>query len=626
MKTQRHASAIPLLVGLAILFSQSVSSNAQSVLTEKPAYDKPIVFGITSSVLKGLEFGLPQAADLLVYKNLSDRPETVGMKQTDSVWTAAYTLSDTGVKVLYYAFRFRDDAGRTLIDDAQGKCYDVLMTRTDGKSVRGAYEARALSFTGYSDRRREDLDGALEDVQKELSTYPNNLSALNLRYTLLLKRSSNAQQVRIQIAGEVRSLLNAHPKDETFMQFAVSAFRLIGQTNEADALEKKLIASYPKSESAAQQTLSDIMRIEQPATRLEKLERFIRDFPGSRMEETVLAQIVTASIETDDTGRMVRTGDTLLKQASTPGGANALAALAAVFADRNEELDRAEAYIMKALAVVQSEDRAGRPSQMDEIEWRDQQTRTEGRYYDVLGWVHLKKGNLSSAREELKKAKVQTFQANVFYHLGVLSERSGNTEEASDFYGKAAAFGGKASEKARTALKTLWLKTGKDTLTLETVLDKQRQWVEQENKLAILAKRISRPAPDFKLADASGGTVRLSSQLGNPVLLCFWAGWSQASLRVLEDLQQLSQAFGKDVLFITVCTDQEPPTLKKLPNGDRFFLTMLVGSGVEKQYGIQGVPMVYVIDANGQIRYENKGYRPDLVQVLSVQMEDVLTR
>lgn len=621
-KKQRSIGFIFLcLAGLALIVTDRLT--AQKYEPPKPGYGVPIRFTYPIPS-KGITAGTPSAVSLIIVKNPFDAPEKLSMKNEGPVWTAHYALADTGVKLLLFSFDIEDASGQVSADDANGSMYDALLYLPGGKPVRGAHAARALSYTGISNRRGENLDKALADLEKELFYYPDNLSARNLFYTVLLKRYEFSEAARTKIAADIRSTLSASPKDASVMQFAANAYRMIGDTGQADRIEKELVKINPKGDQAAQKALSEILQIQDTRSRLARLEKFRLEFPKTRMDEFLLSQIVAASIELGDPTRMTGTGDILLQNAATPAGANALAAMAGVFADKKIELDRALAYVQKALSMVRATAVSPKPDEMTETEWKEQNQRTEARYRDVLGWVSLQKGDLETARTELEKAAEGTFQAGVFYHQGVLSDRTGDTENALENLGRAVAFGGKTAEQSVRALRTLWVKAGKDSLLMREFLDEQKRWVEDENKERILSRRIDRPAPDFKLKDAIGGYVRLSSQRGNPVVLCFWAGWSKSSLLVLQDLQTLVNTRGKDVLFLTVSTDAEKSDVRTLPDKQRFFLPVLYGNGIEKEYGILGVPVVYVIDAEGDIQYENKGYRPDMIQVLSIELADVL--
>jgi hypothetical protein len=53
-------------------------------------------------------------------------------------------------------------------------------------------------------------------------------------------------------------------------------------------------------------------------------------------------------------------------------------------------------------------------------------------------------------------------------------------------------------------------------------------------------------------------------------------------------------------------------------------MTVLLNENLEKLYGLQGVPVLFVIDQDGNIHFEHKGYRPDILQVLDVELRDLL--
>ena len=67
-----------------------------------------------------------------------------------------------------------------------------------------------------------------------------------------------------------------------------------------------------------------------------------------------------------------------------------------------------------------------------------------------------------------------------------------------------------------------------------------------------------------------------------------------------------------------------------MSNLDRFLkdkqveLPILYNDGTDKDYGLQGVPTVFVIDAKGNIHFEHRGYKPDIKEILSIELEDLL--
>ncbi len=101
-----------------------------------------------------------------------------------------------------------------------------------------------------------------------------------------------------------------------------------------------------------------------------------------------------------------------------------------------------------------------------------------------------------------------------------------------------------------------------------------------------------KPAPAFRLIDASGKAVRLSDYRGKPVLLDFWAtscgGVAGVSMDILyEDLKGPAEAWSKVRPFI-----QEHKVNYPILMGD---------DQVTKSYAIEALPATYLLDKHGRV-------------------------
>jgi tetratricopeptide (TPR) repeat protein len=602
---------------------RSETTNTPVGFVEAPVkYGVPILFRIDSKQVSDL-LSDAESVTLLLYKNLLNPPEEIPLTVLDGEWQASVAFSDTSVKALFYAFSIESLSEEKYLLAVGQDLWDVLVVDASGRPVYGAYQERALSYTGISDKRPEDLGRALIDIQQELLLHPDNYSARMLKYSILLKESEFSADIRRKVELEVDSLLSIPMDRERVMNFAIGVYRMLGENDKAQMIEKSLIAQNPTGERSAMKRFSDILQIKEPAEKRQALERFLADFPNSRVTEPVLAQLASSTIELGDTTGMVRTGDRLLEKASTLTGANALAGIAGVFADGHIELQRALAYVQKALVLVRSGSGisgASGSSQDAEEERRN----AEAQYRDVLGWVLLKRGETVQALDELQEAVKNQLQAGSFYHLAVAYEKIGKENEALIYYGRAAAFSGTAGETAYAAFRSLWRTTNKDTLQGDAFLDQQARWVEEQSREKILSLRSIRPAPDFWLTDIKGSRVQLSDQKDNVVLLCFWGTWSKSSQLLLKALQDLTDQYGQSVLFLSVAMDQDKNAVRQFVKKERIFLPVLFNDQQEKDYMLEGVPAVFLIDRSGNIQFSHKGYRIDINQILSVELDDLL--
>ena len=119
-------------------------------------------------------------------------------------------------------------------------------------------------------------------------------------------------------------------------------------------------------------------------------------------------------------------------------------------------------------------------------------------------------------------------------------------------------------------------------------------------------------APDFTLTSKNGGNVRLQEQLGDVVLINFWASWCgpcREELPYLEALQQEYADLGFTILAVNV--DEDPSKADILLNDIAVSFPVLfdVNDDVSKLYDVQAMPTTVIVDRDGNQRLLHKGYK-----------------
>ena len=127
-----------------------------------------------------------------------------------------------------------------------------------------------------------------------------------------------------------------------------------------------------------------------------------------------------------------------------------------------------------------------------------------------------------------------------------------------------------------------------------------------------LAANTKGPAPDFTLASKDGGNVRLQEQLGNVVLINFWASWCgpcREELPYLEELQQEYADLGFTILAVNV--DEDPAKADILLNDIPVSFPVLfdVNDDVSKLYKVKAMPTTVIVDRDGNQRLLHHGYK-----------------
>ena len=119
------------------------------------------------------------------------------------------------------------------------------------------------------------------------------------------------------------------------------------------------------------------------------------------------------------------------------------------------------------------------------------------------------------------------------------------------------------------------------------------------------------PMIDFTLMSLEGQTISLSDYQGRVVFLNFWATWCvpcQKELPEFEQFQAQQPPDGAVILAVNVQEGADQVT-NFLTDHDISGLTVLLDtdSAVANSYGIYNLPVTFVIDQNGIVRYPKFG-------------------
>ncbi len=140
-----------------------------------------------------------------------------------------------------------------------------------------------------------------------------------------------------------------------------------------------------------------------------------------------------------------------------------------------------------------------------------------------------------------------------------------------------------------------------------------------KRKEAVISKKFSRIAADWTLPDEEGNQVHLADLKGQVVILDFWASWCgpcRMAMPVLDNFVKSAKPEGVRVFSVNTW-ENNPAKAANFMSEKGYAMELVYGNNdVAKAYGISGIPYICVIDREGNIRFEAKGYNDTLEEEL----------
>lgn len=134
-------------------------------------------------------------------------------------------------------------------------------------------------------------------------------------------------------------------------------------------------------------------------------------------------------------------------------------------------------------------------------------------------------------------------------------------------------------------------------------------------------------APDFTLRTADGRNLRLGEQRGQVVMVNFWATWCgpcRVEMPHLNRLYEKYRASGFTLLGVNVDDDAAKATGLADKLGLKFPVLLDSEKKVSRLFDVSTMPSTWLIDRDGRIRHEHRGYRDGYEVTYDQQIRDLL--
>ncbi len=139
--------------------------------------------------------------------------------------------------------------------------------------------------------------------------------------------------------------------------------------------------------------------------------------------------------------------------------------------------------------------------------------------------------------------------------------------------------------------------------------------------------------PDVTLYDEEGNAVMLSSFLGKPLVINFWATWCGYCVMEMPSFQKVYEALGEEVNFLMMnMTDGQRETVEKAKSfleKNSYSFPVLYDTTQEAAYtyGVYSLPMTLFVSAEGvPVAYANGAISEELLykglEMIGVSIEE----
>ncbi|MBZ5511934.1 MAG: DUF3857 domain-containing protein [Acidobacteriia bacterium] len=272
--------------------------------------------------------------------------------------------------------------------------------------------------------QRQDFQGVEELARRILSIdpkFPRAWAAIGVAQSAM-HHTDEALQA-FQKEAEV------NPSDAAVYRQIAQTLIWMGRRKDAIEVWRKLLKIAPDDADAADRLSGALMADKQYAEAIRVLEPVLKEHPQSA---DLLQNLGTAYMRSGE----VEKGVAALKQAldlqPSPLMRNNLAY---ELVERNLDLDLAEQLAVKA---VQEQSEVTDLTRLEHLTLQGaQRTSSLGSYWDTLGWVYFRRGDLTKAEEYLRAAWDLLQAPTVGDHLGQLYEKQGKHAAAAKMYAQA---------------------------------------------------------------------------------------------------------------------------------------------------------------------------------------------
>lgn len=312
-----------------------------------------------------------------------------------------------------------------IVASDQAQQVSLETATASGATLPEGLKADDLVAAGSAALQNQNYQAAVETFKRALELEPKNKAAL---------RGLGAAYLSLQKQNEAidtfQKLLAINPYDE-YAYTGIGYAYIIGHDYEkaADAFRKQ-VGINPLDSTAQYSLASSLVQLRRFQDALPEMEKAASLMPRNAEVQAALGQIYLELKQNDKAMAAFEKAVDL--------GANSTVwnNVAYELANHNLELDRAQQYAESAVNDIANQLRNVDLQRLHIADF--QRVNAISSYWDTLGWVYFRRGELNQAKKFIESAWLLGPNGEVAYHLGEILEKEGKKNDAIQMYAIAA--------------------------------------------------------------------------------------------------------------------------------------------------------------------------------------------
>lgn len=239
-------------------------------------------------------------------------------------------------------------------------------------------------------------------------------------------------------------------------------------------------------------------------------------------------------------------------------------------------------------------------------------TRVKGAVIALQAWLDAKSKNEKEALSNLKLATENGSGSEMYYFSAQTYLLLGKKQDALASAIKAATYP-PVYEGSHEMAEDLWKQTGHPANTLEAAMHKQREEFAPQRKALVLSQMVSQKFDPFEMTDPDGKKITDKDLSGKIVLINFWAVWCPPCREELPHWNQFYAAHKNDPDLLFASVGDEPwETILNYRKDHHYSFPVYRNEDYWKEFSVEGIPTLVLIDPKGAIRFRNAGFEEGL--------------